>query len=49
MNSVVKNPNVTQTPLSKILIRFAWLIEIFAVITGLFISLMIAATTYENV
>jgi len=39
---------VERTQLSKILIRFAWLIEIFAVITGLAISLMIAVDTYSK-
>ena len=39
---------VERTQLSKVLIRFAWLIEIFAVITGLAISLMIAVDTYSK-
>ncbi len=39
---------VERTQLSKILIRFAWLIEVFAVITGLAISLMIAVDTYSK-
>jgi hypothetical protein len=39
---------VERTQLSKVLLRFAWLIEIFAVITGLAISLMIAVDTYSK-
>jgi len=42
---IVKTP---RTPLSLILLRFAWLIEIFAVITGLAISLMVGITTYTK-
>ena len=37
-----------RTQLSKVLITFAWLIEVFAVITGLAISLMIGVDTYNK-
>lgn len=46
MNNVITSAE--RTKLSTVLIRFAWLIEVFAVITGLAISMMIAVDTYNK-